>query len=365
MPPRKIYLIRAVIVSVGLVGGLVVAELALRTLGLPHFYKAHSAARQFRFLQDDSNGTTFYVNAPSTTITFKYESNPRGYFKTGNVVEHATNALGFRGREFSEPASTGNVRLLFLGDSFTFGEGVHFEDTFAEVTAKLLSQRLHGPKVESFNLGVGGYNTVQELSLLKRAAPQIRPHAVILCYVLNDAEPPLFGEDPGKRSRNPRETRVAEGLDEPTPPAIMLYRSRIAQAIWRYARSLQRNRETEKYYHSLYKENSPDWEAARRALQELAALCRQQNVPLVVMVFPMLYSLNEDYPFRALHHLVAQRAEANGAHVLDLLPAFEGKRATDLWVYPTDQHPNEKAHRIAAEALVEKLLSLPELRESH
>ena len=50
-------------------------------------------------------------------------------------------------------------------------------------------------------------------------------------------------------------------------------------------------------------------------------------------------------------------AEKEGFSVLDLLPFFSAFSAKDLWVYPTDQHPNELGHRLAAQAMVETLKS--------
>ena len=38
--------------------------------------------------------------------------------------------------------------------------------------------------------------------------------------------------------------------------------------------------------------------------------------------------------------------------VLDLAPFFEGRKTSALQVHPADHHPNGKAHRIAAEAIV-------------
>ena len=197
MPFKNVWIFKVLAVCVGLAVGLVVAELLLHASGIPYFHKAHSAASQFHFLKDKASGQFFYVNKPSSTITFRYDSNPRGYFKPGNVVDHVTNSWGFRGGELSPSKEPGTICLLFLGDSFTFGEGVHVEDTFAETTARLLPQRLgrENLKVEGYNLGVGGYNTADEVFLLKSIAPDLRPDAVILCYVLNDAEPSLFQVD--------------------------------------------------------------------------------------------------------------------------------------------------------------------------
>ena len=42
-------------------------------------------------------------------------------------------------------------------------------------------------------------------------------------------------------------------------------------------------------------------------------------------------------------------------YVLDLQPAFAGHDGPELWVHPTNQHPNEIGHRIAGTALYEFL----------
>jgi hypothetical protein len=59
---------------------------------------------------------------------------------------------------------------------------------------------------------------------------------------------------------------------------------------------------------------------------------------------------------------VTGSVEKGGGKALDLLPAFHGRSATELWVHPTDQHPNEVAHRIAAKKLAEFLAQDPEVR---
>ncbi len=74
---------------------------------------------------------------------------------------------------------------------------------------------------------------------------------------------------------------------------------------------------------------------------------------VAVAIFPFLYSLDASYPFRPLHEMVAQFCVWNGIRVLDLFDAFEGRPYAELWVHPSDQHPNEDGHRIAAEALAD------------
>jgi hypothetical protein len=48
-------------------------------------------------------------------------------------------------------------------------------------------------------------------------------------------------------------------------------------------------------------------------------------------------------------------ARSAGLEVIDLAPAFAGRRTESLWVHPSDHHPNGSAHALAARALVEGL----------
>jgi lysophospholipase L1-like esterase len=349
---------RALALLLGLAVGLALVEAILRAAGLPRVHRAHTPAAQFDFLQSRAGGHVFFVNKRSEAIRFEYDSDPRGYFGPGNAVVHQTNGNGFRGPDCALAKPAGTFRLVFLGDSFTFGEGVRFEDTFAEATAALLAQRLPDARLrfESCNLGVSGYNTADALFLFEALVPRLSPDAVILGYVINDAEPPLFAMDPSRGPvRRPREIEVAEGVDSATPPDVGLYRLRVAQLVWQLRAERRRGSATEDYYRSLYRPDAEGWAATRAALDGLVAAARRENLPLVVMLFPILHRLDDGHPYLDAYRIVQQQVEGAGGQFLNLFPAFAGMDAESLWVHPTDQHPNERAHRIAAEQLANRL----------
>jgi len=80
-----------------------------------------------------------------------------------------------------------------------------------------------------------------------------------------------------------------------------------------------------------------------------------RDIPFVVVVFPMLSELGEEYPYKKLHALVDGFFADHGIEYLDLLPRFRGLDETELWVHPTDQHPNAVASRMIAEGIFEYL----------
>lgn len=99
----------------------------------------------------------------------------------------ATNELGFR----APPAEKGDdvFRVLFVGDSWTFGHGVQAEDAFPaqfERLARRLEARPGGKRVEGFNLGMSGYNSLNEVAAVDLFFDRLQPDAVVFCPTGND-----------------------------------------------------------------------------------------------------------------------------------------------------------------------------------
>jgi hypothetical protein len=105
---------------------------------------------------------------------------------------YSNNSLGFRGsREFG-PKQPGRVRLLLLGDSFTYGVGVNDDQTFAAQLERLLrSQRLDA---EVINAGAPGKGTDYELKLFQTIGAGLQPQVTVLCFFSNDFADNARGE---------------------------------------------------------------------------------------------------------------------------------------------------------------------------
>jgi len=94
------------------------------------------------------------------------------------------NSLGFRGPEISSGRRTGTVRIVVLGDSFTYGEGVTAAEALPAQLEHLLNQRRSG-RFEVFHLGVPGYNSAQEFAYLKEAGLALKPDLVVVAFTLS------------------------------------------------------------------------------------------------------------------------------------------------------------------------------------
>lgn len=93
-----------------------------------------------------------------------------------------TDSHGLRGaREVPFEKTPGTLRIAIFGDSFTFGEEVSDDETFAYQLERLL------PGVEVLNFGVHGYGHDQELLYLREALPRYRPDIVLVGHVNDDS----------------------------------------------------------------------------------------------------------------------------------------------------------------------------------
>jgi hypothetical protein len=97
---------------------------------------------------------------------------------------YSNNSLGWRGpREFRADKQA-TYRVLFLGDSFTYGLGVNDEKTFAAQVEKILTaDRL---SVEVMNAGCPGKGTDYEVKVFDTVGRKFHPDLTVLCFFCND-----------------------------------------------------------------------------------------------------------------------------------------------------------------------------------
>lgn len=104
-----------------------------------------------------------------------------------NPARIGTNSVGFRDREYPLENARGALRIVGIGDSFTFGAGPA-RDNYLDLLEAELSVAGIGP-VEVMNAGVAGYNTRQASVHLREYGLQFEPHLVTLgFFVGNDIE---------------------------------------------------------------------------------------------------------------------------------------------------------------------------------
>ncbi|MEL6865187.1 MAG: SGNH/GDSL hydrolase family protein [Bacteroidota bacterium] len=115
----------------------------------------------------------------------------RGWSTKGNYSEQkkqnsenivtSTNDRGLRGwRNFTYEKRQDQLRILLIGDSFTFGEDVSDKEVFAHQLQEML------PQAEIINMGVHGYAHDQMMLLLKEEGLKYQPDIVIINFLSED-----------------------------------------------------------------------------------------------------------------------------------------------------------------------------------
>jgi lysophospholipase L1-like esterase len=280
-------------------------------------------------------------------LSQEYYTNPRTYHDVlrtegrhtiyGLTYHDDENGYRVSGEEDTVHVEAPDLQILGLGDSFTYGRGVRYEDLYLTRLQRLLNRG--SDRVEVRNRGVVGAGVAEVLEIYERESSALSQDSLVIYgLVLND-----FGVDSAGAIKGLNFIDINNGGYTYNP---LRERSALVNFILHAIDTRRLHTATLRAY-----EESFEGESAERGFELLRTL--HQSVvddggTLLVVVFPLLYDF-DDYPFSTTHDLIESVCEREGITLLDLFPAFSRRRAEDLWANPTDHHPNEVAHRIAAE----------------
>lgn len=169
--PKRTRLARFVLLGFSLLVSLLVAELAVR-LARPQAVMTVSRG--------------LYQPDPPR----RYRLTPGFHGTITNQVEFDTevslNRLGLRGPEVGEKPP-GGVRILALGDSFTFGVGAQDGETFPARLEEVL--RSKGVPAQVLNAGAPGFGVPDAVAWYERYGIELEPDAIVLAvFLANDLQ---------------------------------------------------------------------------------------------------------------------------------------------------------------------------------
>ena len=310
-----------------------------------------------------------------------------------------TNSDGLRNVE--EVDGSHDIRILAIGDSFTFGPYVPNEDTWPMQLERLLDAALH-PRANAqvLNAGVAGYTIVDEYHYLRERGLALEPDLVILAFFPNDISD-MRGL---QRDFLARPVHQVYGTSFMRWARTTLINLEQRLAIIRFAHSLragmvrreaQARKIAEEQQH-VGKPSTPEmscdaflreqgepadscWQSYREWFAATASMLAERNVPMLVVAIPDYRQLPETgYP-DAPQRFVAQLAADAGVRFLDLTPALRARAEIEtayLMQYDPDYEPDADypaaiaryrgnghmsayGYRVAAEAIAEYLKGNP------
>ena len=306
-------------------------------------------------IQPSLHPHVIYELRPNLSTRYNYDSTVR-------INEH-----GFRGPSYPQQKSPGTFRILGLGDSSMFGNGVSEGEPYPHRLMAMLRQWRPERGWEFINTAAPGYNTVMEVAMLEHKGLSFEPDLILIDFVPNDMSLPNFirvDERPwglhksflweyaaGALATVPslahlpgrREPVGLEALD----PGLI-----VAVQDGQYERNPDKVPAQYRYM--------VGFDAYSTAMRRLAEIGDEHGIPILRMdSLPM-------YGFGSEKLAVASLAPAqeSGMHVLDLRPAVEDAarksgydnfRESPLGFGKRDSHLSALGHEVVAKGLFEHL----------
>lgn len=263
-------------------------------------------------------------------------------------IIYRTNSKGIRYREIDDIRSY-NKRVLALGDSFIWGDGLSEEELVTTKIEKMLQAKYPDAKV--INAGISGHNTSDEFKQLVNLFPVYQPHHVILFFFTNDVlARDEIGKE-GKVSAMSWRQNIKEYLRHKSKFFAFLYYQYKSKYIAKVG--VPKALLPQDYFD--LDESRRGWVAFKESLLKIQVYCKGNGATLQFVIIPTLTSLNENYPYMELHERVKNFATSQGVPVIDLFPVFARYSPAELWVDLENSHWNDKATSLAAEVIVENM----------
>jgi len=266
------------------------------------------------------------------------------------------NAFGFRNDHFFEDKAANEIRIMVLGDSYTWGYGIKNQaDRWSDLLGQQLNQdcRNFGKTVKIYNLALPGMSSRDEAKLIKDYLLKYKIDAVVIAYYLDDG-----GSELTARHIQPCYNRIFAYRYVPVLREALNASYALEYLYVRFYHRFVFPTFGEVCWTLNYEQQYYDpelWVRHLLRLQEIINYTRENQVTLAVFLLPYLKFIGPAYPATSIHQRLVNFFEANKVAVLDLLPIFSNYKPKELMVSQFDYHANELAHRLAFKSLYLKI----------
>ena len=196
------------IALVSLALSLLVVELTFRAAGVRIEYYGPRVDRLMT-REGFTKRIDDYGHVPFSTVRSTYSD---------KTINHVHNSVGWRDVEHDQKKPAGTRRILGLGDSYLWGQGVQREDICLTRLGEMLD-------AETINTAMSNRDTVHERNVLVHRGLAYDPDRVIVHFVPNDVDPAV------QRYGSPR----IDFYDNYT--AHLQSRDRLSRWSWAWARA--------------------------------------------------------------------------------------------------------------------------------
>lgn len=229
----------------------------------------------------------------------------------------------------------GQSIVFLLGHSFTYGHGLHYEDTFVYRLQKNLKKE--GRQISLLNFGKRGSDSREVLDTYLRFESSIHHDAVLYGLHIND----LVNFSTSSAITNllavPWLVKRSKGFE---------FMAESIETHWFKQYKVGRMTSPSRFAKRFFTDNMD-------AIAKLHDATRNNDAQLYVIVLPILLDLRKDI-FCSLYDGIREHLEDCGIEYFDLTGCLRGYDDEAVWILPFDQHPNEKANAVFSERLVDE-----------
>ena len=240
------------------------------------------------------------------------------------AYDYRHNSFGFRDVEHTLVKGAGTFRMLGLGDSFTYGVGVTFEETYLYRREGMLNDRAGAhPRVEVIKAGIPRYFPEPERIRLEKYGVQFQPAWVVVGFLPKDVLDTYLGLDAARVDQagylKPREAEELGSF------GTQVYRySHLCRVLLRSYVSWQIERKFRPRRNELFQEggfHAKDWVQVEREDDQMAAIAASIGARVVIVHIPQKGPWTEKHRDPAVR--LSPWAAARNVGFVDLLPAME------------------------------------------
>jgi len=238
------------------------------------------------------------------------------------------NEHGFHDTEFPRDKPAGELRGLMLGDSVTMGYGVTYAETFSKLLEDILDERdAKNSSHQIINSGVHGYSTFQERVTFERNL-DLSPDFVAVGFCMNDVTEPFVvntkyggtGLDYHGVTQTPNpisgllsnETGFGRLMQKFSQRGKTIERAKLAEIFNAQAMALESRTNPQ------FQEG---WRIVLDEMSKLYAVAEDNDLPIVLLIFPYTFQLN-DPSLLIPQEILKEHAAEHGVDVIDLTPIF-------------------------------------------
>lgn len=329
---------------------------------------------------------------PDSTLVFSMQ---KGYRTIHSSYEFSVpveiNSFGVRDNEIP-PKTLHATRIIGLGDSFTFGNGVTLEQTFLKRLQACISTVAH--PVEVINCGVPAYSPLQEHRFLQKYRSHLQPDIVLLAFFVgNDfvesadlydttGNPTLQVVDGNLVSKlsGEREHSFVRRLTQPLRAYLSMnshlyvfLRDRSSQLLSLFG--LRPYNLPPDFCRREFSERMQrNWDYTQTILQYLAQETAEHQERLIVLVLPASYQVYKttwdeyiaalqldprEYDLEKPQRLLRDFFSTSGIEFVDALPVLRHNLIGPPLFFAVDGHLTPEGHDIVGRALCEYLKATP------